>query len=243
MEQALSPAYIVEATQPPALVYKAPLTPTLHQAMTALTLMVKLSEAATRALVTAAAKSMGLSLVVSCVVRRFDLADIEVAVGPVGAQTVVTITTPPEACKYSLDITTGVLTIDVKRTCLPVTNRCGNASFVLVVHMPCVMEDVLVSRPFRVASKQPKRTVLFGPEEAGVPNSVSDTIIKKRKPVVDSAVRQRQAQSCEQAIEAARALKRLRTSAVTGVTALEYEKSWTVAFASSVGCCEGEGEG
>ncbi len=157
MCSAESPVVIVESTQPPSLVYKTTLTPSRRQdSSTPLRISMLLSEDAASAL-SRAVRGNALSRIVIATIRRFDLSEIEVAVGPAGSQQVVGLRVPDTAFEYRLDKGHNTLHVDVSRKGLPVSNRCGNYSFVLLFYIPVVSGScVVTTRPFRVASKQPR---------------------------------------------------------------------------------------
>jgi hypothetical protein len=112
--------------------------------------------------------SSGVASGVVGVIRRFDLQSLEIAVGPVGSQSLTTLRLPQLSFSYVLDRT--CLHISVYRKGLPVSKAHGAAAFVLAFYFVGTGEMV-VTRPFSVASKQPltKRAKLCPKRRRGPP--------------------------------------------------------------------------
>jgi hypothetical protein len=92
---------------------------------------------------------------VVCTLRRFDLAELKVAVGEPPAQRMVGLRPSPLMFMCRLSPDACALTIDVHRKHLPISASFGGAAFVFVVYIPGVSE-VVVSSQCRIVSKQPR---------------------------------------------------------------------------------------
>lgn len=117
---------------------------------------------------TSCQRSGGLSSGIVGVIRRFDLQCLQIAVGPVGNQSLTALRLPQLSFSYTLDHT--CLHIAVYRKGLPVSKAHGAAAFVLAFYFVGTGEMV-VTRPFLVASKQPavKRTKVGPKRHRGPP--------------------------------------------------------------------------
>jgi hypothetical protein len=88
-------------------------------------------------------------------IRRFDLAELEVAVSQEdGAMAMMGLRIPQALFAFTLGGDGATLVVDVHRKELPVSKTFGGAAFVFVFHL-VPTDEVLVTQAFFVASKEP----------------------------------------------------------------------------------------
>lgn len=143
--------------QPPGVVYQTVLEAVgagraRQDTRTPLTMEIALGPAA-RSAFKAHAADPGAA--VFAAIRRFDLAELEVAVSQEdGTMAMLGLRVPQALFTFALSADGGSLLVDVHRKEMPVSKTFGGAAFVFVFHL-VPTDEVVVTQAFFVASKEP----------------------------------------------------------------------------------------
>lgn len=147
---------MMACSQPPATVYQTVLDEkSCQDTKTPLRLCLQLSSAVAAHLAGLRHTDPSLESGITAVIRRFDLRELEVAVGDAGNQRMLGLRVCPKLFTYSLAPGGQRLFVDVHRKELPVSKTFAGASFVFVFHFPSSGE-LVVTQPFQVSSKEPR---------------------------------------------------------------------------------------
>ena len=145
------------SVQPPSTVYQTVLDHASRQdTKTPLRMELRVCRATARHLASLRKSDPSLESGVTTVIRRFDLRELEVAVGDAATgQRMAGLRVCQKLFTYALSADGGTLTVDVHRKELPVSKTFGGAAFVFVFYFRSTGE-VVTTQPFLVSSKEPR---------------------------------------------------------------------------------------